>query len=73
MNQRYLETVCLEALEQGFDVYIELTIPGKEYTKSVIHKNSSILNELEYYKLNYDYGLARMDNSQIKIVSIKKI
>lgn len=73
MNQDYLELVFNNALVQGLDVRVEVTIPGQEDTEFIINKNSSIKNKLEYYKKTYDHKCVHKHCNEIKIVSVRKL
>lgn len=73
MNQKYLETVFNNALSNGLDVCVEVTIPGQDDTEYIINKNASIKNKLEYYKKAYDENCVHCMNDRIKIVSVRKL
>lgn len=73
MNQDYLETVFNNALSQGLDVCVELTIPGQDDTEFIINKNASIKNKLAYYKKTYDQHCIHNHCKEIKIVSVRKL
>lgn len=73
MNQDYLELVFNNALVQGLDICVEVTIPGQDDTEFIINKNSSIKNKLEYYKKTYDQKCVHKHCKEIKIVSVRKL
>ncbi len=73
MTRKELISICNQALEEGKDICVEITIPGQQDTEFIINLNDSIKNKLEYYCKAYDNDLVHSMNDRIKIVSVKKI
>lgn len=57
-----------EAKDKGYHGFIEVTIPGRNDTKSIVNKPESIENKIEYYKKAYDDNGVHKLCSDIKIV-----
>lgn len=73
MTRNELILICNEALAEGKDICVQVTIPGQQNTEFIINTNDSIKNKLEYYCKAYDSNLVHSMNDQIKIINVKKI
>lgn len=73
LNRADLIKICNEAIMEGKDICVEITIPGQQDTEFIINLNDSIQNKLDYYCKAYDNNLVHSMNNQIKIVNVKKI
>lgn len=73
MKKSELIRLFSEAISDGSDIQVEVTIPGQDDTEYIINKNKSIANKLQYYCDTYDDDLVHKRNSQVKIVNISKI
>ena len=73
LNRTDLITLCNEAIQEGKDLCIEVTIPGQNDTEFIINSCDSIKNKLEYYCKVYDENLVHSMNDKIRIINIKKI
>lgn len=73
MKKSELIRLFSEAISDGSDIQVEVTIPGQDDTEYIINKNKSIANKLQYYCDTYDDDLVHKRNSQVKIVNVSKI
>ena len=73
MTKQQLVKILSEAIADGSDIQVEVTIPGQNDTEYIINKNKSIANKLQYYCDIYDENLTHNRNPNVKIVSAQKI
>lgn len=70
MNFQDLENIFEIAIQQGYCVGVEITIPGQCDSEFIINRNKSIPNKLEYYRNNYTDDLIHKNCSAIKIIDV---
>lgn len=73
MKKGELIKIFSEAISDGSDIQVEVTIPGQNDTEYIINKNKSIPNKLQYYCETYNDDLVHQRNKDIRIIDIKKI
>lgn len=73
MKKSELIKILSEAIAEGKDIQIEVTIPGQNDTEYIVNKNKSIANKLQYYCDTYDENLVHNKNPNVKIVGVQKI
>lgn len=73
MRIEMLEDIFNEAKRDGYDICVEITIPGQEENEYIINRNKSLDNKLEYYKNTYDKNCIHKMNKDIKIISATAI
>ena len=73
MRIEMLEDIFNEAKRDGYDICVEITIPGQEENEYIINRNKSLDNKLEYYKNTYDKNCIHKMNEDIKIISATAI
>ncbi len=62
MNKQELEEIFIESYKNKMDVAIEVTIPHQNDCETIINKNKSILNKLDFYKKAYTDNLVHSMN-----------
>lgn len=73
MNIKELESKFLHAQDNGLDIALELTVPGREATEVIIVKHANLQYKLDYYKNNYTEDLVLNRCSDIKILRAKEL
>lgn len=73
MKKKELYTKFVEALEQGKDIEVIVSVPGQNDPERIINTNKSINNKLLYYMSNYDEDLIHNKARDVKILGVNII
>lgn len=73
MNIKELESKFLNAQDNGLDIALELTVPGREATEIIIVKHANLQYKLDYYKNNYTEDLVLHRCTDIKILNAEEL
>ena len=73
MNIKELESKFLHAQDNGLDIALELTVPGREATEVIIVKHANLAYKLDYYKKNYTEDLVLNRCADIKILKAQEL
>lgn len=60
-----------DAMTNGADIAIELTVPSREATEIIIVKNANLQYKLDYYNQNYNDNLELIRCTDIKILDAR--